>query len=211
MDTYKALSLAANAVLLTLQAWALHGIKKKRYIFKYYTYLQNFISAVASAFFVAAVVANYLNYPLLLAAAKGVRYVATCGLVVTMFVFTFISVVCKDDKNKIGSNDCKAGYNYRLVNLVLHYISPVLAVTSFLWFEKPIRLTNSVWTGLAAIPSILYWGAYFILTVTNRWDEPYRFAVSKSKVKNDIIQVAFVLFFAVLFMITSMLLWEGQG
>lgn len=210
MDTNKALSLVANAVLLIIQVWALHGIKKKRYIFKYYTYLQNFISAVASAIFVAAVVAYYLNYPLLLTVAKGVRYVATCGLVVTMFIFTFIWVICRDDKNKIGSNDCKAGYNYRLVNMVLHYISPVLSVSSFLWFEKPILLTNSIWTGLAAIPSIIYWGAYFILTVTNKWDEPYSFAVSKSKVKNGIIQVAFVLFFAVMFIITSMLLWEGQ-
>ena len=210
MDTNKALSLVANAVLLIIQVWALHGIKKKRYIFKYYTYLQNFISAVASAFFVVSVVVDYLNYPLLLTAAKGVRYVATCGLVVTMFIFTFISVICRDDKNKIGSNDCKAGYNYRLVNIVLHYISPVLAVTSFLWFEKPILLTSSIWTGLAAIPSIIYWGAYFILTVTNKWDEPYNFAVLKSKVKNDIIQVAFVLFFSALFIITSMLLWEGQ-
>ncbi len=210
MDTNKALSLVANAVLLIIQVWALHGIKKKRYIFKCYTYLQNFISAVASAIFVAAVVAYYLNYPLLLTVAKGVRYVATCGLVVTMFIFTFISVICRDDKNKIGSNDCKAGYNYRLVNMVLHYISPVLSVSSFLWFEKPILLTNSIWTGLAAIPSIIYWGAYFILTVTNKWDEPYSFAVSKSKVKNGIIQVAFVLFFAVMFIITSMLLWEGQ-
>ena len=190
--------------------WALCGIRNKKYIFKYYTYLQNFISVLVSTFFVIAVASDCMNFHRLLTAAKGFRYVATCGLVVTMFVFTFLSITCREDKNRIGNSDCKPGYPYRLVNIVLHYIAPVLAVISFLWFEKPIVLTDSFWTAIVAIPSVLYWTAYLILTVTKKWDEPYNFSVSKSKTVNDIAQVAFVLLFAVLFVFTSILLWENK-
>lgn len=41
------------------------------------------------------------------------------------------------------------------------------------------------------LPSVLYWTVYLILSVTNKWDEPYSFSVSKSKAVNDIAQVAF--------------------
>ena len=204
------LSLIVNVLLLAIQMWALCGIRNKKYIFKYYTYLQNFISVLVSTFFVIAVAADCMNFHRLLTAAKGFRYVATCGLVVTMFVFTFLSITCREDKNRIGNSDCKPGYPYRLVNIVLHYIAPVLAVISFLWFEKPIVLTDSFWTAIVAIPSVLYWTAYLILTVTKKWDEPYNFSVSKSKTVNDIAQVAFVLLFAVLFVFTSILLWENK-
>ena len=210
MDTNLVLSLIANVLLLAIQTWALCGIRNKRNIFKYYTYLQNFISILVSTFFVIAVAADCMNVPRLLTAAKGFRYVATCGLVVTMFVFTFLSITCRADKNRILCSDCKPGYPYRLVNIVLHYIAPVLAVISFLWFEKPIVLTDSLWTAIVAIPSILYWAAYLILTVTKKWDEPYNFSVSKSKAVNDIAQVSFVLLFAVLFVFTSILLWENK-
>ena len=210
MDTNLILSLIANILLLAIQMWALCGIRNKRYIFKYYTYLQNFISILVSTFFVIAVAADCMNVSRLLTAAKGFRYVATCGLVVTMFVFTFLSITCREDKNRIGSSDCKPGYSYRLVNIVLHYISPVLAVISFLWFEKPIVLTDSLCTAIVALPSVLYWTVYLILSVTNKWDEPYSFSVSKSKAVNDIAQVAFVLLFAVLFVFTTILLWETK-
>ena len=210
MDTNLVLSLIANVLLLAILTWALCGIRNKRNIFKYYTYLQNFISILVSTFFVIAVAADCMNVPRLLTAAKGFRYVATCGLVVTMFVFTFLSITCRADKNRILCSDCKPGYPYRLVNIVLHYIAPVLAVISFLWFEKPIVLTDSLWTAIVAIPSILYWAAYLILTVTKKWDEPYSFSVSKSKAVNDIAQVSFVPLFAVLFVFTSILLWENK-
>ena len=196
MDTNLILSLIANILLLAIQTWALCGIRNKRYIFKYYTYLQNFISILVSTFFVIAVAADCMNVSRLLTAAKGFRYVATCGLVVTMFVFTFLSITCREDKNRIGSSDCKPGYSYRLVNIVLHYISPVL--------------TDSLWTAIVALPSVLYWTVYLILSVTNKWDEPYSFSVSKSKAVNDIAQVAFVLLFAVLFVFTTILLWETK-
>ena len=118
MDTNLILSLIANILLLAIQTWALCGIRNKRYIFKYYTYLQNFIPILVSTFFVIAVAADCMNVSRLLTAAKGFRYVATCGLVVTMFVFTFLSITCREDKNRIGSSDCKPGYSYRLVNIV---------------------------------------------------------------------------------------------
>ena len=210
MDTNLVLSLIANILLLATQTWVLCGIRNKRYLFKYYTYLQNFLSILASAFFVIAVAADGMNVPRLLTAAKGFQYVATCGLMVTMFIFTFLSITCREDKNRIGSNDCNPGYPYRLVSIVLHYFAPILAVISFLWCEKPIVLTNSLWTAIVAIPSVLYWTAYLLLTVTKKWDEPYNFSVSKSKAVNDIARVAFVLLFAVLFVFISILLWENK-
>ena len=210
MDTNLILSLIANVLLLVMQTWALCGIRSKNYLFKYYTYLQNLISIPVSAFFAIAIAAYCINVPHLLKAAKGFRYVATCGLAVTMFVFTFLSITCRKDKNRIGSSDCKPGYPYRLVNIVLHYIAPVLAVISFLYFEKSIILTGSLWTAIVAIPSVLYWIAYLILTVTKKWDEPYNFSISRNKAVNNIAQVAFVLLFAVLFVFTSILLWENK-
>ena len=210
MKTNLVLSFIANVLLLSIQAWALCGIRNKRHLFRYYTYLQNFISILVSTFFVIAVVADCMNVPRLLTAAKGFRYVATCGLVVTMFVFTFLSITCREDKNRIRSSDCKPGYPHRMVNIVLHFIAPILAVISFLWFERPIELTDSPWTAIVAIPSGLYWIAYLILTVTKKWDEPYDFFLSENKAVNNIAQVAFVLLFVGLFVFTSILLWENK-
>ena len=210
MDTNLVLPFLANALLVAMQTWALCGVRNKRGLFRQYTYLQNFLSLLASTFFVIAFAADCMDVPQLLPGARGLRYVATCGLAVAMFVFTFLFICCRKEKNRIGSGDCKPGYSYRLVNIVLHYISPVLAVISFLWFEKPIVLTDSLWTAIVALPSVLYWTVYLILSVTNKWDEPYSFSVSKSKAVNDIAQVAFVLLFAVLFVFTTILLWETK-
>ena len=66
MDTNLILSLIANILLLAIQTWALCGIRNKRYIFKYYTYLQNFISILVSTFFVIAVAADCMNVSRLL-------------------------------------------------------------------------------------------------------------------------------------------------
>ena len=90
-------------------------------------------------------------------------------------------MACREDKNRIGSKDCKPGYPYRLVNIVLHYIAPVLAVISFLRLEKPIALTDSFWTAIVAIPSVLYWTAYLILTVTKNGMSHTTFLFQKAR------------------------------
>lgn len=211
MDTNLVLPFLANALLIAMQTWALGGIRNKRGLFRQYTYLQNFLSLLASTFFVIAFAADCMDVPQLLPGARGLRYVATCGLAVAMFVFTFLFICCRKEKNRIGSGDCKPGYPHRLVNIVLHYIAPVLAVVSFLWFEKPIALTDARWTAVAAFPSIAYWIAYLVLTAAKRWEEPYDFSVSKNRAVNDIAQAAFGLLFAVLFVFTSMALWENKS
>lgn len=211
MDTNLVLPFLANALLIAMQTWALGGIRNKRGLFRQYTYLQNFLSLLASTFFVIAFAADCMDVPQLLPVARGLRYVATCGLAVAMFVFTFLFICCRKEKNRIGSGDCKPGYPHRLVNIVLHYIAPVLAVVSFLRFEKPIALTDARWTAVAALPSIAYWIAYLVLTAAKRWEEPYDFSVSKNRAVNDVAQAAFGLLFAVLFVFTSMALWENKS
>ena len=81
----------------------------------------------------------------------------------------------------------------------------------FLWFVLPLGLCVARWSGVAGFASIGYWIAYLVLTATKRWEEPYDFSVSKNRAVNDIAQAAFVLLFAVLFVFTSMALWENKS
>lgn len=55
MDTNLVLPFLANALLIAMQTWALGGVRNKRGLFRQYTYLQNFLSLLASTFFVIAI------------------------------------------------------------------------------------------------------------------------------------------------------------
>lgn len=208
MDIPLLMAILINVGLLGLQGWSFLGIKRKRDLFKYYTYLQNLLSLLVSVFFVLFATLHLLGVETPLPFLEGLRYVTVTGLLVTMLIYTFLSLVCKDEKNQIGVSDCKEGFSPKWVNAFLHYVCPLLSFLSFAVFERKIPIHGSFWTLLVAVPSVLYWIVYFLLTVTKRWVEPYRFHTSENKTKNNLLEVGFVVLFVVLFLATSFVAWN---
>ncbi len=189
-----------NIIIFILESLTLYHINKKQDIFKYYTYLQNFIALIVSFIFSIYFVLGQTIPEVV----KGLRYVATCGLVATMFIFIFF---LGSEKNiKISSDDFLNRFNPKTANLILHYICPLLSLISFLIFEREISLTNSIWTSIVAVPSCIYWIIYFFLSLTKKWQEPYNFS-SKEK-NNKIIEVLSFILIALSFIIISFILWN---
>ena len=85
---------------------------------------------------------------------------------------------------------------------------PYLSLLSFIIFEREIMLTNSVWTGLAALPSGLYWLVYLILSLTKLWEEPYELTSKKTGVKGLLLEIFTLILIPVIFMFVSFLLWQ---
>ena len=112
------MALILNLVILGCELYALGHIKGKLNILKYYTYLQNFLSLIIS--FVCSV---YLTISIISGETMpefviGLRYVATCGLVVTMFIF--IVFLGNGKKIAITEDDFLSGFNPKKANIIFH-------------------------------------------------------------------------------------------
>ncbi len=165
-------ALIANLAIAICEAYIFWHVRHKCDILKYYTYLQNGLSLVSSLLFVGFMVFDN-EVPEII---NGFRYITTCGLVATMFIFVFFLGAGK--KVMITNDDFLPGVSPAVANAILHYICPMLSLASFLFFEREFCLSNPIWTGLVALPSCLYWVVYAILSVMKLWDEPYDFTDS---------------------------------
>ena len=92
-------------------------------------------------------------------------------------------------------------------SLLLHYICPIISIVSFLLFERGTVLTDSEWTGYAAIPSCTYWAIYIFLTITPLWKEPYGLTASRTERKNHLIGILLLIAIPVLFILLSYVLY----
>ena len=195
-----------NLIIIVCEGITLSHIRGKRNILKYYTYLQNFLSLIASLVFSVCLLACTVSGKAIPEFAKGLRYVATCGLMATMFVF--IVFLGAGKKIAITEDDFLRHFSPRAANIILHYVCPMLSLISFVFFERSVNLSNGIWTGIAAIPSCVYWIVYFILSAAKVWEEPYDFASGGSK--NNLGEMLPAFLIPVSFIAFSFILWNVQ-
>ena len=164
---------AANLILAMCEFYTLKQLKNKRDILKYYTYLQNFLALISSLVFCVCCAAAIAGGQAVPEWVKGLRYVATTGLVSAMVIFVLFLGGGKHIA--MTEDDFLNRFSPGTANLLLHYVCPLLSVVSFLVLERGIRLSSGIWTGIVAVPSCLYWIVYLLLSLTNAWEEPYHF------------------------------------
>lgn len=199
------ISLILNLIIIGCEIWTLSKIRKKINIIKYYTFLQNFLALIISIIFsIYLIIAIFLNgtIPEFI---KGLRYIATCGLIATMFIY--VVFLSSKSKNLLSEKDFTSNFNPKKANFILHYFCPVISLLSFVVFERQIILTQSEWTGYVAIPSCLYWIIYVILSATNLWEEPYDFTPTKEK-KNILLEILVMMIIPLSFILISYVLWN---
>jgi len=199
------ISLILNLIIVGGEMWTLSKIKRKINIIKYYTFLQNFLALIISIIFsVYLIIAIFLNgkIPEFI---RGMRYIATSGLVATMFIY--VVFLSSKRKNLMSEEDFISNFNPKRANFILHYFCPIISLLSFIIFERQIILTQSEWTGYAAIPSCLYWIIYAILSTTNLWEEPYDFSLTKEK-KNTLLEVLVMISIPLSFVLITYILWN---
>ena len=168
-----------NIVIVICELYILRHITGKLNILKYYTYLQNFLALMVSLIFSIVVIVCIISNRAVPEYIRGLRYIAACGLIATMFIF--IVFLGRGKKVAIMEDDFLVGCNSKIANSVLHYICPILSLVSFVLFEREIPLSNGIWTSIVAIPSCLYWMIYIVLSLTKLWKEPYDFASQGDK------------------------------
>ncbi len=167
------IALIINLIIVFLELFTLGHVRGKLNILKYYTYLQNLLALTASLAFSAVGIFCMLSGREIPEFIRGARYVATCGLAATAFIF--VAFLGAGKKIAITDGDFTGGFSSRLANALLHYVCPALSIISLLLFEREIVMSNGIWTALVAIPSCLYWIVYIILSATGKWKEPYDF------------------------------------
>lgn len=198
-------ALVINIIILICEIYVLIKVRRKRNIFKYYTFLQNFLTAIVSAIFIVYLIINILFSYQITEYIKGMRYVSSCGLITTTIIYVLF--LSSNNKNMLSNEDF-VKLNPKIANVLLHYLCPVLSLLSFIIFEREITLTNSIWTGLAALPSGLYWLVYLILSLTKLWEEPYDLTSKRTGVKGLLLEIFTLILIPIIFMFVSFLLWE---
>lgn len=188
-----------NLILIGLELIVLISIKGKKNIFKYYTYLQNFLSVITSLIFSFGTIFCLSVSESIPEFFKGLRYVSVCGLLATLFIY----LIFLRKENSITQDDLLFNFNPKLANIILHYLAPLLSLVSLVFFEQEIILTNGIWTALVAIPSCLYWLVYLILSATKKWDEPYKISA-----KNKFIEALTFILIPISFIVVSIVLWN---
>ncbi|MBR5231673.1 MAG: hypothetical protein IKW00_05435 [Clostridia bacterium] len=195
------LALISNLTLCACEIYILGKLKRKTDVFKYYTYLQNFLSLAAGAVFVFCLAASFFTGRAVPEFARGLRYISTCGLLAAMLTYT---VFLSNGKNQLTEEDF-SDVSPQKANFILHYFCPLLSLLSFSVFERSLLLDHPVWTSLAAVPSILYWIVYFILSAFKLWKEPYDFSSDK---KGAVPEALIFTLIPVSFIALSFLLWQ---
>ena len=204
MKSMLIIALILNLVILITELYTLGHIKKKINILKYYTYLQNFISLIISIICSIYLVINITTGQAIPEFVKGLRYVATCGLIATMFIF--IVFLGNGKKITIAEDEFLLGFSSKKENAILHYICPIISLLSFMIFERQINLTDGIWTGIVALPSCIYWIIYIVLSKTKLWQEPYDL-ISERK-KNNLFEMLIMLLIPLSFIAISFILWN---
>ena len=195
------LALISNITLCACEIRVLCSLKKKTDLFKYYTYLQNFLSLAAGAVFAVSLAAHLFFGCEMPEFARGLRYIASCGLLAAMLTF---AVFLSNGKNQLTEDDFNT-ISPQKANFLLHYFCPLLSLLSFVAFERSLPLADPLWTSLAAVPSILYWVVYFILSAFKLWKEPYDFSSDKKSAMPEALIFTLI---PASFIALSFLLWQ---
>lgn len=197
---FKTIALIINILIIILEIFTLHKLKRKLDMLKFYTYLQNLLTLIVSIVLVIYLTLNLLSNTIIPEYVRGLRYIVTCGLVSTTFIFVVFLGAGK--KLSITEDDFKKGLSPKLANVILHYICPLLSTVSFIFFEKEILLNNGIWTLIVALPSCLYWIVYILLSTTKKWEEPYNFSTNK------VLEILTYILIPISFIVFSIILWN---
>lgn len=198
-------ALILNLILIACEIWTFSKLRRKTDIFKYYTYLHNFLALVVSVLFSGYLVMALCGNGSVPEFVRGLRYIATCGLAATTFIYVFF--LSGNKKNVITEQDFQPDLSPKTANFLLHFFCPAVSLLSFLVFERQLPLEESLWTGLTAVPSCLYWVIYLILSAAKLWKEPYDFTPANGK-KNTFLEVLTMTALPISFIAISVLLWE---
>lgn len=195
MESGKLMAAAVlNLLIVALQIRVLRRIVRKKDILKYYTYLSNVIALIGSAIFAAVAIWNLISGDPVPIWLKGLRFTGTYMLVTTMFVFSFVLLPGQNGENLITASDFY-GIKPEFANLVLHYLCPIISACSLILLERKPVLEGSEWTLYAAIPTLVYWAMYLLLTACNLWKDPYGFSAPSQKSSTIGTAIAGVLMF----------------
>ncbi len=195
-----AVALILHLIIVVCEIYVLGHIRKKINILKYYTYLQNLLGLLSSVIIIVDILCGNPMGEY----AKGIRYVAVCGLAATTLIFVVFLGAGK--KAALTEDDFLRGCTPKAANTVLHYLCPALSLVSFVFFEREISLSNGIWTSLTAIPSCGYWIVYGILSAAKLWEEPYQFEYSGKYGK--VLEVSTYLLIPLSFVAISFALWN---
>lgn len=194
------IALIINILIIVSEVYVLSKVKKKKDIIKYYTFINNLLCLIISIIFVIGLVLYVLNYNYL-DIIRGLRYVVTCNMISVMIMYLLF--IGNDKNNRLCNNDFVNYFNYKIGNLFVHYICPLLSLVSFIFFERDIYISNSIWATIAAVPSVLYWIVYGFLSSFKLWDEPYQFSSN-----NKIVDIIKMLLIPIIFIGISFVLWN---
>lgn len=203
MKVFIAISFIINMFIIYFELSTLSKVKRKKDIFKYYTYLQNFLTLIVSIVFSVFSFVYLVFNKDIPEFVRGLRYIVTCGLVATTLIY--VVFLSSNKNNKITKNDFNSSISPKKANLILHYICPLLSVISFVGFERSIVLETGIWTILVAIPSIFYWIIYAILSSLKLWEEPYDLSFGKN---NKVLNIIIIALIPISFILITFILWN---
>lgn len=169
------IAVVLNFISAALQFCVLRHITQKRDILKYYTYLSNLIALIGSAVFTVVSVRNLVCGDPMPIWLKGLRFTGTYMLVTAMFVFNLVLLPGQKATDLITADDF-TDIRPEFANLVLHYLCPIISAFSLILLERQPMLPGSEWTLYAAVPTLVYWSVYLLLTACNLWKDPYGFS-----------------------------------
>lgn len=168
-------SIIINAAIILINAvCTVRGLKLTQPPAKhlrYFTTLSNLLCAIASAFVIAlfAIKGSLPMWTVIL------KYAGTCAVTVTMLTVLFFLGPASHEWKLLLTRD----------QLFLHAICPILAIISFLFFEKralPVWSFMPVWTIVIGVLPVVVYGAVYCRKVVfdkseKRWDDFYGFNV----------------------------------
>lgn len=159
-------SIICNSLIVILVAgaviWDCRKSDKIAIVFRYFTTLSNVLCAAAA---LAMGICTLLGEPPVV--AQTLKYVGTCSVTVTFLtVMLFLGPVTKDYKRLLSG-----------ANLFLHLICPVLAIVSWIAFEKHNMGFYNVVFG--TLPVVLYGALYgykvMLAPEGRKWEDFYGF------------------------------------
>lgn len=201
------LALLLNLAIIIIEIMVLPKVVEKKNILKFYTFLSNLIALVTSILFIGVGLVTLFSNDTIPIWMKGLRFSATHSLASTLLVFVAVLMPLYKKGTRISETELFKGISEKNANLLLHYICPAVSIVSFLLLERNPVLEDSQWTLYAALPSIIYWSLYLILTIAHCWKEPYGLTQNSETKGKDSKRKFFLLLIPIMSAGTDYLLW----
>lgn len=158
-------SIVLNALLVVFELYSLYLNHRMgwTYKFQFYTEDSNYFALFAGAVLLLFQLRALFFHKSLPGWVKFLKYTATCGLTITLTVVLLI----------LGPMQ---GYSAQFAGSLLykHLLSPLIALVSFLFFEKKPPLPKKA-PLYALLPTLFYAAVLIFLNLLGKVDGPYPF------------------------------------